>query len=548
MKYERRILLSLSVVLTGTLTLRGYAEESHSHSSGSSKGGFSHTSAPAAGFHQPSPRPMPQANFAHPSMPGMSHEASEPNNVGFGVLNHRLPQPGNDGFGAMNRSFSPDHPEGLGEQSFEQQPVMPAVGTPSWPPIMHATKTPHAGAMQNSHASATMPQSFKLTGMSSKQLNSALTPRTMPGESFKIDGRDVGASALTARDRQLNEEIHADRGLLDGHHGQLEHQQQAINTQEQMSARENGGHLTASERQQLGREENHLQHEIGHDMRRDFDRRLRADLWRDRQEFWRDRQWRRYHDLGWAWWQNGLWQANGSGTGGGANSSSGPAGAFGASQGEGLSSGADNAFGAFQGQRSWNQADGSQPYGSDDLADDGSPADADGYSGGWDQQPTSWLQPPDSGGNETAAPGSLNAIMPAGFTLVINQLANGNYPWCQPGGNSQAAALAADAASASAGNWVPAHVVHALEHQTGTNGLISFADLHRLNWVHEREGTQPAEQSKPQPRNTDSDPLYAQIGRDLNSNFSSGESGAGSQQIRSAGESSNSAASWENRN
>ena len=67
---------------------------------------------------------------------------------------------------------------------------------------------------------------------------------------------------VLSRDNNLNSQLTADRGNLDGHYGQLSREDSAIRQQEQSDARYNGGYITTGEQNQLNREENRVQQQI----------------------------------------------------------------------------------------------------------------------------------------------------------------------------------------------------------------------------------------------------------------------------------------------
>jgi hypothetical protein len=70
---------------------------------------------------------------------------------------------------------------------------------------------------------------------------------------------------VLGRGMNLNHRITKNAGNLDGHYNQLKHEDHSIHRQEQADARANGGHITAGEKQQLNREENHVSRQIQHD-------------------------------------------------------------------------------------------------------------------------------------------------------------------------------------------------------------------------------------------------------------------------------------------
>ena len=67
------------------------------------------------------------------------------------------------------------------------------------------------------------------------------------------------------RDGNLNRNINADKGHLNGHYGQLKREDQSIHRQEQRDARTDGGHITKGEQHQLNHEENHVRRQINRD-------------------------------------------------------------------------------------------------------------------------------------------------------------------------------------------------------------------------------------------------------------------------------------------
>jgi F0F1-type ATP synthase membrane subunit b/b' len=64
------------------------------------------------------------------------------------------------------------------------------------------------------------------------------------------------------RDRHLAGKMNKDYGNLSGHYNQLQKQDAAIRKQAQTEFKQNGGHLTKAQTQQLNAEENHLNGEI----------------------------------------------------------------------------------------------------------------------------------------------------------------------------------------------------------------------------------------------------------------------------------------------
>ncbi len=67
------------------------------------------------------------------------------------------------------------------------------------------------------------------------------------------------------RDGNLNSQVQADKGNLDGHYAQLNREDQSIRRQEQADARANGGYITSAQQQQLNQEENRVQRQINRD-------------------------------------------------------------------------------------------------------------------------------------------------------------------------------------------------------------------------------------------------------------------------------------------
>jgi hypothetical protein len=70
---------------------------------------------------------------------------------------------------------------------------------------------------------------------------------------------------VLGRDRNLNNNINADRGHLGGQYNHLESQDRSIRAQEQRDARQNGGYITKGQQGQLNREENALRNETKYD-------------------------------------------------------------------------------------------------------------------------------------------------------------------------------------------------------------------------------------------------------------------------------------------
>jgi hypothetical protein len=70
---------------------------------------------------------------------------------------------------------------------------------------------------------------------------------------------------VLGRDHNINNRINQDRGQLGGHYGQLEAQDQRIQSQEQRDARINGGFITRGQQAHLNQEENHLNREVRQD-------------------------------------------------------------------------------------------------------------------------------------------------------------------------------------------------------------------------------------------------------------------------------------------
>jgi hypothetical protein len=85
------------------------------------------------------------------------------------------------------------------------------------------------------------------------------------GREARFDRNHPRRSEVLDRKNNLNRKINANRGNLDGHYGQLKHEDRSIRRQEQRDARMNGGHITRGEQAHLNREENHLNRQIKHD-------------------------------------------------------------------------------------------------------------------------------------------------------------------------------------------------------------------------------------------------------------------------------------------
>jgi len=67
------------------------------------------------------------------------------------------------------------------------------------------------------------------------------------------------------RDRNINNRINTDKGHLNGHYGQLKHEDASVRHQEQRDARMDDGHITKGEQKHLNQEENQINTQIRHD-------------------------------------------------------------------------------------------------------------------------------------------------------------------------------------------------------------------------------------------------------------------------------------------
>jgi len=80
------------------------------------------------------------------------------------------------------------------------------------------------------------------------------------------DNSGFHTGGIVGRDAGLNNQINNDKGHLDGHYGQLSHEDQSIQNQYmQDRMRDGGGNLTQGQRAQLNGEENHLQRQVDRD-------------------------------------------------------------------------------------------------------------------------------------------------------------------------------------------------------------------------------------------------------------------------------------------
>jgi hypothetical protein len=64
------------------------------------------------------------------------------------------------------------------------------------------------------------------------------------------------------RDSNINNEINADKGHLNGHYDQLQQEKTNVLNQEQRDADMHGGHITKREQNQLNQEENQINKQI----------------------------------------------------------------------------------------------------------------------------------------------------------------------------------------------------------------------------------------------------------------------------------------------
>jgi predicted nucleic acid-binding Zn-ribbon protein len=67
------------------------------------------------------------------------------------------------------------------------------------------------------------------------------------------------------RVHNINNEINADKGHLNGHAGQLQSEDASVREQEQSDAKAHDGHITKDEQNQLNQEENQIKKQIGDD-------------------------------------------------------------------------------------------------------------------------------------------------------------------------------------------------------------------------------------------------------------------------------------------
>ncbi len=67
------------------------------------------------------------------------------------------------------------------------------------------------------------------------------------------------------RDHHENRRLNANRGHLDGHYGQLKHEDRAIHRQERRDKNLNGGYITKGQQHHLNQEENRLNRQIRRD-------------------------------------------------------------------------------------------------------------------------------------------------------------------------------------------------------------------------------------------------------------------------------------------
>jgi hypothetical protein len=532
MKYERcGVPLALSWLLAGTLTIGVRAEDEHHHASGGSGGGFSHSESTFS--HEPA--------HAGPS----SFEHHEPS--AFHEMSHPMSAPGE--FGA----HAPEHFEHHAIEPFERMGHTPepfgAFPSPAAQPFGQ-----RAGGMQTQNwpPPAPRPQAVSpsMMGHSTVMGNSTNSTGSRQNQTSGFSQNGVTPHAMYANQNAMHASTNATRPAVQGQSfkidgNDIEHpgvirQQQAIDKQVQQFAKEDGGHLTEDEKKLVNREENHLQREISRDIRRDFERRLEAF---DRHH----EDWRQYHDHDWQWrYRHDFNSAVGAGVqlnssvvangvnGGLFSGSPTPA--------PGTSESAQSDMFPFSGSNPV------QPWGSDYgqypefVADDYPPS-----SGDFMEQPDNWLPNPDLADNPCGSTPLLDQAMPSGFTPVWgrNADAGSNYGRWQPeqqsndlGANLQQPAAGINNTTATmlptttsrpatgATNQIPALLqsnrnggpywgrdARWLEHQVRLDGLISWSDLHKLNWRHDRDRTETAPQRTP--ATAQSDPLAASINRDL---------------------------------
>ena len=91
-----------------------------------------------------------------------------------------------------------------------------------------------------------------------------------PSFAWGLNGFGWGGNKyeVAGRDARLGREINMDRGYLNGHYGQLAHEDMSIRRQERRDLCQNGGYLTYGEKRHLNHEENHLQHQVNYDQSR----------------------------------------------------------------------------------------------------------------------------------------------------------------------------------------------------------------------------------------------------------------------------------------
>jgi hypothetical protein len=92
-----------------------------------------------------------------------------------------------------------------------------------------------------------------------------LISSALPSYAGRFANRHPRRAQVLGRDNNLNNRINANKGNLGGHYGQLKSEDNSIHRQEQRDARQNGGHITKGEQNQLNREENHVNNQIKND-------------------------------------------------------------------------------------------------------------------------------------------------------------------------------------------------------------------------------------------------------------------------------------------
>jgi hypothetical protein len=81
----------------------------------------------------------------------------------------------------------------------------------------------------------------------------------------KFDKDHPRRSEVLDRLHNINNRVNADYGNLDGHYGQLKHEEAVIHNQERIDKNINGGYITLKQQAQINAEENSLNHQIKQD-------------------------------------------------------------------------------------------------------------------------------------------------------------------------------------------------------------------------------------------------------------------------------------------